>query len=187
MRLIEMHLDEEAIAHGVDAISLVNDPAIQSNFLALKNHEVKFSTISAEKRLVMGAVLIPNKPILRVDDSKEPYHIFFSEATVLKTSQLFLQRGHQSNSTLEHAVKLKGVTFVESWIVDNPQMDKAKHYGLDVPQGTWMASAKIESDDLWNDYVKTGMVKGFSIEGYFKDEIKASAIVQRQKAKYIKR
>jgi len=44
-------------------------------------------------------------------------------------------------------------------------------YGLDVPVGTWMGSVKVDNDDIWNDYVKTGKVKGFSIEGYFADKL----------------
>jgi hypothetical protein len=186
MKLIEMQLDEDAIANGVDAISLVQDPAIQMDFIALKSHEIKMATVSEEKRLVLGAVLIPDKPILRVDEAKQPYHIFFSQNTVRKASQLFFKRGYQNNSTLEHAIKLQGVSFVESWIVENPEMDKAKHYGMNVTAGTWMAAAKIESDQIWHEYVKTGMVKGFSIEGFFKEKIEASAIPEmkvKQKAK----
>ena len=183
MRLIEMILDEESIANGVDAISLVEEPAIQSNFLALakakpasESHkvdplpkQVQFATINPEKRLVMGAVLVPDKPIIRMDERGEPFHVFFSKQTVRQASELFLKRGYQNSATLEHAVKLQGVSVVESWIVDNPEMDKAKHYGLETVEGQWMVAMKIDQDTVWNEYVKTGKVKGFSIEGWFKD------------------
>ena len=84
---------------------------------------------------------------------------------------MYLQNGNQSNSTLEHNSELQGLTLVESWIVEDKQKDKTALYGLDVPVGTWMGSVKVENDEIWNDYVKTGKVKGFSIEGYFADKM----------------
>jgi len=79
--------------------------------------------------------------------------------------------GNQSNSTLEHNSELQGLTLVESWIVEDKQKDKSALYNLDVPVGTWMGSVKVNNDEVWNDYVKTGKVKGFSIEGYFADKM----------------
>ena len=79
--------------------------------------------------------------------------------------------GNQSNSTLEHNSELQGLTLVESWIVEDKQKDKSALYNLDVPVGTWMGSVKVNNDEIWNDYVKTGKVKGFSIEGYFADKM----------------
>lgn len=124
-----------------------------------------------------------------MDEEGKPFHIFFKSDTIRKTSELFLKRGYQNSATLEHAVKLQGVTVVESWLVENPEMDKAKHYNLNVPKGTWMASMKIDNDQIWNDYVKTGKVKGFSIEGWFKQtEINAAKeVVIKQQAKIIKK
>ena len=84
---------------------------------------------------------------------------------------MYLQNGNQSNSTLEHDAQLKDLTLVESWIVEDKEKDKTSLYGIDVPVGTWMGSVKVENDEIWNDYVKTGKVKGFSIEGYFSDRM----------------
>ena len=169
MKIIELILnDDEAI--GVEAISVVENPAIESDFIALNNQEIKLAEISKEKRLLMGALLIPKKPIYRRNGEDE-YYVFFSADTVLKASQMYLQNGNQSNSTLEHDGKLKGMTLVESWIVDDKEKDKSALYGLDVKVGTWMGSVKVENDEVWNDYVKTGKVKGFSIEGYFADKL----------------
>ena len=118
----------------------------------------------------MGALLIPKKPIYRKSGEDE-YYIFFSEKTVEKASQMYLMNGNQSNSTLEHNSELQGLTLVESWIVEDKQKDKSALYNLDVPVGTWMGSVKVNNDEVWNDYVKTGKVKGFSIEGYFADKM----------------
>jgi hypothetical protein len=80
-------------------------------------------------------------------------------------------KGNQNNSTLEHQHSLNGLTLVESWIVEDETHDKSRRYGLNVPVGTWMGVVKVNNDEVWNDYVKTGKVKGFSIEGYFIDKM----------------
>ena len=172
MRIVELILDDED-AIGVEAISVVSDPAIESDFIALNSQEIKLAEINKEKRLLMGALLIPKKPIYRRNKDDE-YYIYFSKDTIVKASQMYLQNGNQSQSTLEHEQELKGLTLVESWIVEDKTKDKTALYGLDVPVGTWMGSVKVENDDIWNDYVKTGKVKGFSIEGYFADKIEQS-------------
>jgi len=169
MKMIELILDEDE-AIGVEAISVVESPAIESDFIALNKQEIKLAEISKEKRLLMGALLIPQKPIYRRNGEDE-YYIFFSKKTVAKASQMYLQNGNQSNSTLEHDAQLKDLTLVESWIVEDKEKDKTALYGLDVPVGTWMGSVKVDNDEIWNDYVKTGKVKGFSIEGYFADKL----------------
>ena len=172
MKIIELILDEEQDDIGVDAISIVENPAIESDFVALKNQEIKLAEVDKEKKILMGALLIPNKPIYRNGGEGE-YYIYFSKDTIVKASQMFLQNGKQSNSTLEHSQALNGLTLVESWIVEDKAKDKTALYGLDVPVGTWMGSVKVNNDDVWNEYVKTNKVKGFSIEGYFADKMEA--------------
>tara|TARA_R110001606_G_scaffold284768_1_gene433011 strand:+ start:3295 stop:4149 length:855 start_codon:yes stop_codon:yes gene_type:complete len=172
MDIIELFIDEEDEVSGIEAVSIVESPAIESDFIALKNQEFKFAEVNKEKRILMGAALIPNKPIYRKNEENE-YYIYFSKSTVRKASELFFIRGNQNNSTLEHNVSLTGLTAVESWIVED-EKDKTRFYDLDVPIGTWMLSMKVQNDDVWNDYVKTGKVKGFSIEGYFADKLERS-------------
>jgi len=169
MDIVELFIDEEDDVSGIDAISIVENPAIQEDFVYLKNQEFKLAELDAEKRLLLGPALIPNKPIYRKNEEKE-YYIYFSRNTVRKASELFLKRAKQHRSTLEHELPLNGLTVVESWIVEGDQ-DKTRLYNMEVPVGTWMVSMKVENDEVWNDYVKTGKVKGFSIEGYFADKL----------------
>jgi len=170
MRIVELVIDELQ-QDGVEAISVVESPAIEENFIALKSKsaEVKFAEVSKEKKILMGPILIPNKPIFRMNGEDE-YYIYFSRDTVRRASELYLQAGNQSQSTLEHEMKLQGLTLVESWIVEDKANDKSNVYNIDVPVGTWMGAVKVNNDKIWNDYVKTGKVKGFSIEGYFADK-----------------
>ena len=176
MRIIELLIDENALLSGIEAISIVDKPAIEENFIALKEQtKVELTEVDKEKRILMGAALIPNKNIYRTDGEDE-YYIYFSDDTVRKASELFLMRGNQNKSTLEHEAELNGLTVVESWIVEDEVHDKSRKYGLDMPVGTWMVSMKVNNDSVWENYVKTGLVKGFSIEGYFTDKIEMSKI-----------
>ena len=172
MKIVELILDEEQEESGIEAISIVESPAIESDFVALKNEEIKLAEISKEKRILLGALLIPNKPIYR-NGSEGDYYIFFSKDTISKASQMYLRNGYQNNSTLEHSKDLKGLTLVESWIVEDEVQDKSRKYGLNVPVGTWMGAVKVNNEEVWNEYVRTNKVKGFSIEGYFADKIEA--------------
>ena len=181
MNLIELIIDEKDEFSGVDAISVVESPAIESNFVALKSEEIKLAQVDSEKRILMGAVLIPEKPIYRKNGEDE-YYIYFSKDTVNKASQLFFKNGNQNNWTLEHNKEIKGLTVVESWIVEDTQKDKSAIYNLSVPIGSWMASVKVEDDTIWNDYVKTGKVKGFSLEGYFADKLEEKKQLSKQQS-----
>ena len=166
-----MYIDEEQMLQGVNAVSIVENPAIQMDFVALSEEkQVMLAEVDGEKRILMGALLIPNKPIYR-RNGEEEFYVYFSKDTVIKASQMYLLNGNQSESTLEHEEKLSGLTLVESWIVEDTEKDKSALYNLSVPTGTWMGTVKVDNDEIWNDYVKTGKVKGFSIEGYFADKI----------------
>jgi len=172
MRIVELIIDESEKLNGIEAVSIVEFPAIESNFVALSEH-LELAKVDDEKKILMGAALIPNKNIYRKNGNDE-YYIFFSEDTVRKASELFLMNSNQNNATLEHDKKLKDLSVVESWIVEDTEMDKSKKYGLNAPLGTWMVSMKVNNDAIWNDFVKTGKVKGFSIEGYFSDKLEMS-------------
>jgi len=169
MKIVELVLDEEDELNGIEAISIVENPAIEEDFIALKDQQVKLAEVDKEKKILMGALLIPNKPIYR-QSGEEEYYIYFSRDTVLKASQKYLKSGNQKNSTLEHQMNIQGLTLVESWIKEDKVHDKSVKYGMDVPVGTWMGSVKVDNDEVWENYVKTGLVKGFSIEGYFADK-----------------
>ena len=169
MRIVELILDEESEL-GIEAISVVENPAIEEDFVALKSQEFKLAEIDGERRILMGALLIPNKPIYRRNGEDE-YYIYFSKDTVLKASQMYLMNSKQNNSTLEHQHAIEGLSLVESWIVEDKVHDKSVKYGMDLPLGSWVGSVKVNNDQIWNEFVKTGKVKGFSIEGYFADKM----------------
>ena len=169
MKIVELIIDEESEL-GIEAISVVESPAIEEDFVALKSQEFKLAEVDKERKILMGALLIPNKPIYRRNGDDE-YYIYFSKETVLKASQMYLMNSKQNNSTLEHKYELEGLSLVESWIVEDKVHDKSVKYGMDLALGTWVGSVKVNNDKIWNEFVKTGKVKGFSIEGYFADKM----------------
>jgi len=188
MNIIELVLDEDNNEIGIEAISVVENPAIEEDFIALNSSIIELKEANKEKKLLVGALLIPNKPIYRRSGDDE-YYIYFSKDTVVKASQMYLMNGNQSKATLEHEHDINGLTLVESWIVEDEVHDKSRKFGMNVPLGTWMGSVKVNNDEVWNDFVKTGKVKGFSIEGYFadrmerpKDEIKEDLSKEDQEA-----
>ena len=169
VEIIELLIDETKEEMGINAVSVVESPAIEENFVALQKHEVELKEVDTEKRILMGAALIPNKQIYRKNKDKE-FYIYFSEDTVRKASELFLMRSNQNNATYEHERKmLEGMSVVESWIIEDEKTDKSRLYNFNLPKGTWMISMKVNNDEVWQK-VKDGEVKGFSIEGYFVDK-----------------
>jgi hypothetical protein len=174
MKLYELQIEDNA--DEVFAISLVENPAIESDFIFFANEKdlIQFAAVDNSKRTLIGAILIPDKKILRVEADGQPYEVYFTKDTVAKLAQNYLMKKYTDKATLEHDSKIKGVHLVESWIKEG-QLDKSNQYGLNLPKGTWVGMFKITDDKIWNDYVKTGKVKGFSIEGLFSHKlIKAS-------------
>ena len=174
MKIIELILNEEDEKSGIDAISVVESPAIESDFIALNKHQIELKTIDDEKKILMGLALVPMKQIYRRNEkTNEEYYIYFSKETIRKASQLFLKNSNQNNATLEHQTKIDGMTIVESWIVEDAKKDKSALYNFNAPVGSWMVSMKVDNPEIWKK-VKSGEVKGFSIEGYFAENIEAS-------------
>jgi hypothetical protein len=163
------NLEEQDEFEGVYAISLVEDPANEMQFIMLSNTKKDVLKLAnKEKQLLTGVVLIPNQKIYRRDENGKEFEIFFEADVIEKLSQDFLKNGFQKNSTYNHNESkwLKDISVVEQWIVEDPENDKANALGFkDLPKGTWMVTFKV-SDEVWGEYVKTGKVKGFSIDAF---------------------
>ena len=166
--IIELTVDENDDT-GVDIISFVESPAIEVDFMYFSDKKTeRFKTVDEDKRIVVGAAMLPNEKIIREDADGNPYFVYFSEETVRKCAELYFKRSKQTQTNVDHSDEvMSGVTVVESWIVENPEMDKSKHLGYkDIPSGSWFVSYKVDNDILWNK-VKAGEVLGFSVEGMF--------------------
>ena len=170
---------------GVFAISLVHSPATEEFFVAMSKQDklVTLAKVDEEKRILMGLVLQPNQLIYRVDEDGNEFEMFFSEETIRDFSQNFFQSGFQLNSKLEHDTPISGVTFTESWLVADPKKDKSAAFGLEYPEGSWLVSMKVDNDDIWNNYIKTGELRGFSIDGMVElEEVNYKTDIQMSKS-----
>ena len=154
---------------GIDsetyAISLVDMPAIESDFVALAKQEEEKKQIlleKDEKHLVVGAALIPDKDIYRYDGENE-YYISFTKESIEKMSQEFLKEYRQNEVTLDHEDYASEVTVVESWLVADSYKDKSNALGINVPEGTWMVAMKVNNIETW-ERIKKGELNGFSVE-----------------------
>ena len=152
-------------AKGVYGISLVDQPAMEGDFIQFsKQEEVKFAEVDKSKRRVMGLVLEPNKLVYR-NQGGEEFNVMFEAQDIEDVAYNFQTQKNQNNSTIQHSGEsIEGVSFVETWLIENPKMDKSVNFGFEYPKGSWMAVMQIENDDVWLNYVETGKVKGFSID-----------------------
>ncbi len=180
--LREVTINKEKRGSGLKAVSVVEDPAIESTFVKLSKvdnafifastKEHKFSE-NAEQQILTGPVLIPDKKILRFDkETKEYYNIFFSAQTIKDCAVKFFQDKHTTDTTISHEYEVDGTVYFESWIKEDMEKDKSLALGLDkdLPVGTWFMSLKIQDAELWKE-VKDKKYTGFSIEAYFDEKL----------------
>jgi len=167
-KIVELIINEENESLAIDCISLVSEPAIEENliFMSKAKNNLTLAKIDTDKREIISPALIPNKNIYRVDENGDDYYVYFSKDTVKNCAYSFLKNNNHHKATYQHQERVSGVLTVESWIIEDPKMDKANLYGFQLKKGTWMVKMKIENDDLWQK-VKSGDIKGLSIEGYF--------------------
>ena len=179
MDIIELFINESEAEDGISAISFVNQPAIEENFVALSQQKVEFKSLDDDKRIVVGLALVPDKHIYRRQGDYE-YKIVFSKETVKKASHLYLKQLNNNNATLEHEKDAEGISVVESWIVEDVKNDKSNLYNLNAVEGAWVVVMKVDNDEIWKD-VKDGTYLGLSIEGIFSDkEVKTSEQVKEE-------
>jgi len=173
IKVIEYGIDDTGML-GVHAISVVEDPAIGVDFVALSDEKRYVTLASEERKMLYGALLIPDQLIYRYDEAQGEYYVKYSKETIEKIAHNYFKQNLHHNATLEHESPVVGLTLVESWLIEG-ENDKSKEFGFSLPVGTWFGGMKVENDEVWNK-VKSGEVKAFSIEGMFvpKKEMKMS-------------
>lgn len=172
MKILELVIDEnQEDESGVDYIALVDEPAIQSNWMAFneqKKVELKFKIQDKEKRIVSGYFMISDLPIARIDDEGKMFYVVFRKDTIEKIVNKFMRNGFNANINLMHDSNAiaNGVYVIESLIIDTERGIKAPEGFEKVPNGSWWGSMRVENDEIW-EQVLNGQFKGFSVEGMF--------------------
>ena len=175
--IVELVVDEDNEELAIDAISLVTSPAIETDFVYFNNNKANltFAKVNEEKRLLVSPALIPYKQIYRYDANKDKnYYVYFTAETVRKAAESYMKHQNTNSATLQHEEKVTGVHTVESWIVENSTNDKSNLYGYELPVGTWFVTMRVLNDEVW-ERIKSGELKGLSIEGYFVDKMETLA------------
>lgn len=140
------------------------DGAVANNAYLMSQ---QWSFSSDDKMIVTGPAMIPRNLIARRDELGNLFHVYFSKETINTIARKFLADNNSHNTDINHDGNVSNEnTLLESWIVDDPKMDKSTALGFNVPSGTWMTSMKINNRDTWNK-IKDGELNGFSVEGSF--------------------
>jgi hypothetical protein len=172
-------IDENDIEQGVGMISLVENPAIELDWIRLSQEQPMTFKLDADKRLLVGAFLVPDKLIYRNTEEMGEFYIKFSSQEIEKIVKKFNKDGNNKNLNFEHSNKKVNGYVVENWLTSNP--DKSQKYGFELPENTWFGSVFIEDEEFWNNVIKTGDVKGFSVEVFAK--INKSELIKNNKNK----
>ena len=134
--------------------------------------QFEFSAVKGEEMMLVGPLMVADKLIPRIDSDGDKYYVFFDEEGIKNLSYKMLKNKLIDSINIEHDPdrKVSDISLVESWLIEDPKMDKANLYGYDLKKGSWMAKYKVNNKKVWDEYIKTGRVKGFSVEGIFKNK-----------------
>ena len=170
--LFELVIDESAEA-GVKAVALVDNPAIEVDWVAFNEadkNKFNFITESEEKRIVFGALMIPDLQIYRRNQDGYEFNVVFSKDTIYQIRERFMREKRTAETNAQHiaSIAFDDVYMVETFIKDSQRGVMPPEQFQDLPDGTWFGAFKVDNDQVWNDFVKTGLFKGFSVEGNFK-------------------
>jgi len=160
-----------AISNRILDGTTINTAVIQKTGVADKVPGLDKASFAAldEQQMLVGPLMTPNKLIIRKDENGDPYYVYFTEDTIKKLSYKMMKDKLIDSVNIEHnnADKVEDAYMVETWLVEDPETDKANKYGFQPVKGQWFGIYKIDNKKIWDEYIKSGKVKGFSIEGFF--------------------
>lgn len=154
---------------GVDFIALVDEPAIMKNFMAFnKQNRIQFKASDNEKRILMGAVMTPDLRIYRSSPERGDFYVYFTKETIEQIRNKYHRNGFERNVNLMHDPnRVAEDVYVIGSFITSDEMGVKDPEGFDNPEGTWYVQMKVDSEEIWQDFIKSGEFKGFSVEGLF--------------------
>jgi len=155
--------DDEA---QLEAVAFVDVPAIEMNWQAFSSKQYSFKA-DEEKRIISGPLMVAELPIYRRDESGEYYGVFQKEDIYNLRNKFFKQGKSNLVNEMHNSDKMiEGVYMIESFLIDEARGINAPK-GYNLTDGSWFGSYKIDNDEIWNEFIKSGEFKGFSVEGIF--------------------
>ena len=152
---------------GVFRVSVVKDPAVEATLLHFsKEKEKPMLFTNEEKRVVYSVAMRPNKLIPRSNINGEPANVYYTAETVERLQQNYFKNNGNISTNINHEQQdAEGIYMFESWVVKNPEKDKATELGLEVMEGDWVMAHKVDNDSIWEE-IKKGNIDGLSVEMY---------------------
>lgn len=187
LQVIELTIDDIELDR-VEAIAFVDNPAIQRDWMAFDKHKPKFQTANEEKRIVAGPLMVADMPIYRNYEGKE-FFVKFSAVTIEQIVNKFMKEGRVSafNKMHNEADKIPDVYLQQSFIIDSTKGINTPMGFETLADGSWFGFVKIDNDEIWNDYIKTGQLKGFSVEGTFSEKNKFNSDIMTKIEKLLEK
>ena len=157
---------------GVDFVALVDEPATQHNWMAFDKKRLTFQADN-EKRIVSGALMVAGMPIYRRDHERGEFYVAFDSDTISQIRNKFAREGAHANVNMDHDPEniVEGVYMIESFIIDSERGINTPTGFDPLPDGSWFGSYKVDNEEIWQDFIKTGEFRGFSVEGVFDMEL----------------
>lgn len=164
---------------GVNYVALVDAPATDKVWMAFNKH-YQFKSSAPEKRIISGALMVANLPIYREDSQLGQYYVVFDKDTIFKIVKKYFRNGFTSNVNMMHnpKAKVEGVYMIESMVIDKQRGIVAPAGYGDLPDGSWFGSFRVDNDEVWSKFIKTGVFSGFSVEGLFQQQYMVDATSQ---------
>lgn len=177
--------DDDTDTSGVQAVALVDQPAIEQNWQVFTGVKQLFQTTNAEKKIISGALMVADMPIYRKDQQGE-YYVVFDKQSIFNIVKKYFRNNNTSEVNMMHDSNkmVQGVYMIESFIIDKERGITTPKGFDELPEGSWFGSFKVDNQDVWDNFIKTGKFKGFSVEGYFQPapvEAKDDDILQKIK------
>lgn len=167
--IYELTINEEDSV-GVNFISIVDRPAIEKKWQVFNTSKHRFQPADTEKKIVSGAAMVANMPIYRRDNQRGEYFVMFKADTIRKIVEKYFRNKFTSNVNMNHANVTDGVYVIESMLIDKSRGIVTPKGHDELPDGSWFVSMKVDNNDVWNNFIKTGTLTGFSVEGTFIEE-----------------
>lgn len=180
MKVFYIRINDEDIT-GIDAISLVDIPAVEKNFLCFSEDKqpVKMQ-FDNSKHIITGVVCLADTPIYRYSERYGEYYVVFSKETIEKMVEKFAKMDLFKSVNLQHDDDkfVDGIYMVESYITNKERGINPIEFA-DIPDGSWVASYKVENETLWGEIINGNKLNGFSLQGMFELEERFEKILPK--------
>ena len=172
---IYLEIDVEDMESGVTAISFVDSPATEVEWMTFNENKPQLFEKKDTERIITGPIMLAETPILRYSPEIGEYFVKFSKKTVFDMMKKYFKDGRIHKINEQHNSKriVKDVYMVESYIINERTRSEIFK---DLKDGTWMSSFFVEDEKYWNDVIMKNDFRGYSLEGMFSEKLEEQIV-----------